>query len=152
MPQSIVRIDNDQKRLIDQENEDENFLNYNIGNKKNKGYQNTKRTIKFLSSCGNTRVQRAVLNSADDSVYKSICNAFFNLAENPDIRISEQRKRQLKPHHFRIRKLISAKIPIRRKRILIQKGGGIFLGTILPIVLTTALSYLGSKLFPKKNE
>ena len=104
-----------------------------------------KRTIKFLSSCANPRVQRVVLNSASDSVYKSICNAFFNLAENPEIQVPIKHRRLLKKHNSKIRRLISSKIPIRKKRIIIQRGGGIFLATILPLVLSSALSFLGSR-------
>lgn len=105
----------------------------------------TKRTIKFLATSSDPRIQRIVLNSATDSVYKSICNAFFNIAENPDIQLSPKHRRLIRHHRPRIRKLLSNTLPIAKKRRVIQKGGAAFLGTILPIVLSSALSLLGTK-------
>ena len=50
--------------------------------RKSDGRTATKRTVKFLATCHDPRIQRAVLQGASDSVYKSICNAFFIIAEN----------------------------------------------------------------------
>ena len=109
-----------------------------------------KRTIKYLAEVGDPRIQRIVLNSSKDSVYKSICNAFFNLAQNSDIKLSTRQKRLLKPFQVRIKKLISPSVGIRQKKAVIQSGGGIFLGTILPLVLSTALSLLGTSFISRK--
>ena len=103
-----------------------------------------KRTIKYLAEVGDPRIQRIVLNASRDSVYKSICNAFFNMAQNSDIKLSPKQRKLLKPFQARIGKLISPSLRIRQKRRIIQSGGGIFLGTVLPLVLSSALSLLGS--------
>ena len=113
----------------------------------------TKRTVKFLAVTNNPRIQRAVLKSASDSVYKSICNAFLNLAQNPEIKISSlQEKDLLKRNHARITKLISPNISIRAKKSIIQKGGGLFLGAVLPLVLSQAINLLGSAILPKLRQ
>lgn len=121
--------------------------------KNNRGavHPSLKRTIKYMASCSNPLIQRMILNSANDSVYKSICNAFFNMAENPEIKIPSNRKKLLKSFNPRIQKLISAQIPIKKKKLIIQKGGGVFLGTILPLVLSGALSILGSNFLSKNR-
>lgn len=108
-----------------------------------------KRTVKYLATCRDPRVQRMVLQCASDSVYKSICNAFFNIAENPDIKLPIGQKKNLKRFQPLIKKIIEPKISLLRKRRLIQKGGGFFLGAILPTVISAALSFLGSAFFNK---
>lgn len=109
----------------------------------------TKQTIKYLSLAKDPRVQRAVLNSANDSVYKSICNAFFNLAENPEVVLSSGDRKILQKQRPVVQKLVSHSIPIRKKRKLIQKGSGVFLSAVLPAVLSTALSLFGSAFLDK---
>ena len=112
-----------------------------------------KRTVKFLAVNPDPRVQRAVLNAAHDSVYKSICNAFFHIAQNPEIKIKSPRHRKLfHQNQARIRKIISPNIPIRQKRNLIQKGGGLFISSIIPLALTTAIQLLGSTFVSKKKK
>ena len=106
--------------------------------------QATKRTVKYLAVCHNSRIQREVLRAAPDGVYKSICNALFNIAENPDINIPKQHRTNLRKHQTLIKKLIAPKLPLPHKRKIIQRGGGVFLAALLPVVLSTALSYLGS--------
>ena len=116
---------------------------YQIRNFKHK--PSTKQTIKFLATCSDPKVQRVVLNSANDSVFKSICNAFLNLAENPQIQVSPNHTKLIARHSPRIRRLLSTKVPIRKKKVLIQKGGSLFLGTVLPMVISSALSFLGTR-------
>lgn len=107
-------------------------------------YTSVKRTIKFLASCKDPVIQRLLLLRASDSVYKSICNAFLNIAQNQDLQLPSKQKKQLKKYHQLIHKIVSPKLPIIHKRRLIQQGGGIFLAAVLPAVLSTALSFLGS--------
>ena len=93
-----------------------------------------------------------ILRSASDSVYKSICNAFFNLAENPDINLATKQRRILHRHNGLILKIVSPLVKIQRKKRLIQRGNGIFLAALLPAVLSTALSFLGSAFINKTQE
>lgn len=110
---------------------------------------NTKRTVKFIAGCHDPRVQRILLQSANDSVYKAICNAFFNVAQNPDVSLSEKHKKRLKQFNPIIQKIISPRVPIKQKRRVIQKGGGLFLAAILPSVIGAALQFLGSTFLNK---
>lgn len=122
---------------------------YRIGNRRE--VQPDRRTIKFLAVCKDPRVQRMILQSASDSVYKSICNAFFNVAENPDVHLSNQQRRKFTKFRPLIEKLIQPKLKLARKRKIIQRGGGIFLAAILPAVISTALSFLGSAFLNKSQ-
>lgn len=110
-----------------------------------------RRTVKFLAICKDPRVQRMVLQSASDSVYKSICNAFFNVAENPDVHLSNQQRRKFKRFRPLIEKIIQPKLKFNRKRKIIQRGG-IFLATVLPAVISTALSVFGSAFLNKRQQ
>lgn len=114
-----------------------------------KEHSNLKRTIKFMAQCKDPTVQRMLLQSANDSVYKAICNAFLNVAQNSDIKLPPAQQRKLKRFNPLIQKIISSSVHLKRKRRLIQRGGGLFLAAILPAVLTTALSFLGSAFFNK---
>ena len=115
--------------------------------------KSTKRTLKFLALTNNAQVQRIVLSAAHDSGYKSICNAFFNIAENPDIgKLSAKQQRLLKKHHPLIRRLLSPALSLERKRRIIQRGGGVFLASVLPMILSSAISFLGSAFLPRNNK
>ena len=93
-----------------------------------------------------------ILKSASDSVYKSICNAFLNIAENSDINLPTNQKKYFKRYNRIIKQLIAPNTRLSKKRNLIQKGGGFFLGALLPVVLSTALSFLGSTFLNKNQE
>lgn len=123
---------------------------YRIGTRQD--VQPDRRTVKFLAVCKDPRVQRMVLQSASDSVYKSICNAFFNVAENPDVHLSIQQRRKFKRFRPLIQKIIEPKLKLKRKRKIIQRGGGIFLAAVLPAVISTALSCFGSAFLNKSNQ
>ena len=43
----------------------------------------TKRIVKFIDECYDPRLRRYLLQNSPDSVYKSICNVFYNVAHNP---------------------------------------------------------------------
>jgi len=90
-----------------------------------------------------------ILKSASDSVYKSICNAFFNIAQNPDINLPINQRKNLKRYNKNIQQLIDPQVKILKKRQLIQRGGGFFLATLLPTVLSTALQLLGTAFIKK---
>lgn len=123
---------------------------YRIGNRRE--IQPDRRTVKFLAVCKDPRVQRMVLQSASDSVYKSICNAFFNVAENPDVHLSNQQRKKFKRFRPLIEKIIQPKLKLSSKRRAIQRGGGIFLAAVLPAVISTALSFLGSAFLNKTQQ
>ena len=109
------------------------------------GKADTKRIVKFLGVCKDPRLQRYILQRCSDSVYKSICNAFYNVAQNRDIRLSKRQLRKFSKHTRLIKKLISPEIKLKNKRAALQRGGSFFLATLLPLVIESAISYLGTK-------
>ena len=112
--------------------------------------RSAKRTIKFLSVCTNPLVRQQILRQASVSTVKGLCNALYNIAENPDIKVGRGLKRVLKQNRETVGDLISPKVAIKTKRKIVQTGGGLFLATVLPLILSTALSAIGSRFFPQK--
>ena len=117
---------------------------------RSRNYKPCKQTLKYLAIGTNPRIQRMILKSASDSVYKSICNAFFNLAQNPDINLPLNHRKNLKRYNKTIKQIIDPQVKILKKRRIIQRGGGFFLAALLPTVLSTALSFLGSSFIKDK--
>jgi hypothetical protein len=109
-----------------------------------------KRTVKFMGVCRDPRVQRNILQTAPDAVYKSFCNAFYNVAENPDINLKKLNRKALVRYQPIIRKIVAPNVKIRQKRKIIQRGGGFFLAAVLPAVISTALEFLGSAFIKKE--
>lgn len=104
-----------------------------------------KRTIKYLSVCPDPKIQSMILKRAPDPVYKAIFNAAYNIAENPDIVIPKKEKRLFKRHRRGIEFLVNRSISFKKKRKALQKGGAFpLLGLILPAIISTAISALGS--------
>ena len=116
------------------------------------GKNDTKSIIKFLGVCKDPRLQRYILQRSPDSVYKAICNAFYNVAQNRDIGLSSRQRRKFSKHRKLIKRLISPEIKLKNKRSALQRGGSLFLGTLLPLVIGTAMSYLGSKFLNNSSD
>ncbi len=113
-----------------------------VGRKKEKP---VKRYVQFLSVCKDPASRKLIVQRAPDSVIKAICNASLN-ASNGDIRLTTNQKKFFKDHQKLFQHLNSRKEPILKKRkLLVQKGGL----AILPIILSTVLGSLGSALFSK---
>ncbi|KAF0146584.1 MAG: hypothetical protein FD143_3317 [Ignavibacteria bacterium] len=94
---------------------------------------NLKKTIKFLSVCKDPRIIRGVLKRSPNNVIKTLCNATINAAQG-EINLKNS--------------LIKRGETVEKKRkLLVQKGGGPILAAVLPIVLNTVLSAIGSRLF-----
>lgn len=110
-----------------------------------------KRTLKYMSICHDPRIQREILRSAPDLLYKAVLNAIYNVANNPEINITERQRNLLKKHRAAVNLLVSRQIPLKTKRYRLQRGKGIFLAAILPGILSIALSALGSRLFGGQN-
>ncbi len=110
-----------------------------------------KRTVKYLATTRNPRIQQLILRTTPVSVIKSICNAALN-AQRGEIKLSSTQKRALTKYRALIETLVDESVPIERKRAnlvrstspaaLKQKGKGI--GFLIPILLSTVLSTLGS--------
>ena len=117
-----------------------------------------KRTVKYLATTRNPRIQQLILRSTPASVIKSICNAALN-AQRGEIRLTPSEKRTLAKHRDLIAALVDEQSSIERKRsklisstspsALKQKGKGI--GALIPILLSTVLSTLGSTFLSNRN-
>ena len=104
-----------------------------------------KRFVKFLAVSKDPKISSSVLKSAPEPVVKSVCNAALNLLAG-DIKITPNQKKIFKQHKNIISQLASKGIPLQSKRkLLTQKGSGIF----IPLLIATVLSTLGSALFKK---
>ena len=118
---------------------------YNAGSRK---FSPLKDTIKFLSFCQDKRIHKDILSRAPPNVIKRICDAALNAREGQVI-LSKKQKQLLARHRKTIEKLLQKSIPVERKRrVLVQQGGGIA-AVIIPVILSAVLEALGSKLFKK---
>jgi len=103
------------------------------------------RYIKLLEVCNNPTVTRAILKTAPESVIKTICNAALNCYRG-DVQLSPKQKHILKRFRKQIEALCSKSIGIKfKRRILVQKGGAIWIPLLIGSVLTT----LGHQIFSK---
>ncbi len=118
---------------------------YNAGSRK---FSPLKDTIKFLSFCQDKRIHKDILSRAPPNVIKRICDAALNAREGQVI-LSKKQKQLLARHRKTIEKLLQKSIPVERKRrVLVQQGGGIA-AVIIPVILSAVLEALGSKIFKK---
>lgn len=120
----------------------------------------TKRTVKYLATTHNPRIQQLILRTTPASVIKSICNAALN-AQRGEIRLSASEKRALSKHRGLIEALVDEQVPVERKRAnlirstsssssgLKQKGKGI--GVLIPILLSAVLSAIGPSFLANRN-
>ncbi len=117
---------------------------YKIAKNTTNQSKNVKRTIKFLAIPHNQKINKEILKTSSDSVIKAICNAAYNIHQNPELQLAPKERKLFHKHRHAIYKLTSPKISIPKKRRIIQRGGGPFLIALLPAILSTAISALGS--------
>ena len=103
-----------------------------------------KRAYKLLAECKDPRVRSAILQRAPEKLVKTICNAVLNI-ERGDIALNKRQKQAFKKHRKAISKLTSRRYSLGQKRKILNQKGGAF--PIIPILLSTALTALGSALF-----
>jgi len=121
---------------------------YKIYNPRSRKFSALKDTIKFLSFCQDKRIHKDILSRAPPNVIKRICDAALNVREGQVI-LSKKQKQVLARHRKTIEKLLTKSVPLERKRrVLVQQGGGIA-AVIIPVILSAVLEALGSKLFKK---
>ncbi len=107
-----------------------------------------KNTVKFLSFCQDSMIHKDILSRAPVNVLKCICNAALNCQAGP-VPLSKGQKQILRKHRKLINPLVQKEVPLERKRQVLVKHGGGIAALILPVILSTVLSALGSKLFKK---
>ena len=103
------------------------------------------RYIELLEVCNNPSVTKAIVKSAPDSVIKTICNAALNCYRG-EIKLTPRQKKILKKFRRQIDKLCSKNIGLKTKRrILVQKGGAIW----IPLLVGALLHNFGNALLDK---
>ena len=102
-----------------------------------------------MAECKNPRVRSASLNGAPEKLGKTICNAVLNV-EQGDIALNKRQKQAFKKPRKAISKLTSRSYSLGQKRKFLKQKGGAF--PIIPILLSTALTALGSALFGGKYQ
>ena len=103
-----------------------------------------KTAYKLLAECKDLRVRSDILNGAPDKLVKTICNAVLNV-ERGDIALNKREKQAFKKHRKAISKVTSRRYSLGKKTMFLKQKGGEF--PIIPILLSTALTALGSALF-----
>ncbi len=103
------------------------------------------RYIELLEVCNNPSVTRAIVKTAPDSVIKTICNAAVNCYRG-DIKLSPKHKKTLKRFRKQIDKLCNKSLALKSKRkILVQKGGAIW----IPLLIGSVLDTFGTQLLQR---
>ena len=101
--------------------------------------------IELLEVCNNPSVTNAIVKSAPDSVIKTICNAALNCYRG-EVTLNPRQRKVLKKFRKQIEKLCSKEIGLKTKRkILVQKGGAIW----IPLLVGALLHNFGSALLDK---
>ncbi|XP_071964131.1 uncharacterized protein [Antedon mediterranea] len=91
-------------------------------------------TIRFLAHCS-PRQRKIILENADDQLVTALCECAMNVLKGR-VQVSNAHKKKLVRYKKHMRDITNKSIsPLKRKRLLIQKGG--FLGLILQPILQT---------------
>ena len=96
-------------------------------------------TIKLL--CGtNPSLRKAVVEKSKDDLIRCLCDISFNILKGT-APISQQHKKRLAKHKSSLRKLIDRKLPLKKKRKIIQSGG--FLSALISAAIPLLSSLFG---------
>jgi hypothetical protein len=111
----------------------------------------SKRTLKYLTVCRDPATSRRILHRSSDRVIKTLCNVALNILMNDDIPIGKTLAKRLRALRPAIQQLSNREIPIPWKRRLLTSKGQTGRGLIaaLPIIISTVLGALGSRVFEK---
>lgn len=83
--------------------------------------------------------RKALLKVCDTRRIRSVCECAYNVLRG-NVRLSEKSKRKLSKHKVALRRLVRrGEGWIKKRKFLIQKGGGILLPLLLSTVLQTVL-------------
>jgi len=108
-----------------------------------KEFKNIEENKKILDLLGASetkpRYQKAIINSADKSLIKAICESALNLL-NGNIPLDKDLKENLRKFKSHLRNLVKKAKLKEKKKFLIQKGG--FLKFLIPIVISSISSAL----------
>ena len=84
-------------------------------------------TLRILSRAS-PKVKRTVIQQADNQFMNCLCECGKNVLES-NVPLTSRQLRVLRPYKNHLRELVSKKVGIKRKKIILQKGG--FIGALL---------------------
>jgi hypothetical protein len=102
-----------------------------------------KKTLKFLSVCKNPHLVGEIIAKSTDSVLKAICNAALNAAQG-EVALPKKTKKVLSKNRQFIETLIKKGEPIKNKKKLLCQTGGSISGAVLPPLLRSVFTSIGS--------
>ena len=102
-----------------------------------------KKTLKFISLCKNPKTVAQIISKSPDSVIKAICNAALNASQG-DVSLNKKSKRVLSKHRQFIQSLLKKGDPIQKKRKVLLETGGNISGLVVPPLLRTVFTSIGS--------
>ena len=106
-------------------------------------FSKNKELLKILGSKINNRYKKAIINSADKSLIRAICELSLNLLQG-NIQLTKANFEKLKVFKKVLRKLVSkekSKSLALKKKIIIQNGG--FLEYLIPAVIGGLSTIIG---------
>jgi hypothetical protein len=77
---------------------------------------------------------KEVVKQSSDAELCAVCELVKNLIHNPALNVGEREREQLKQHKKQIRALIDRRVPKRKKRRILQRGGNVLLPLIIGLV------------------
>ena len=95
--------------------------------------------LKYLCKA-NPRQARAIINTADNELLNTLCECSLNVLKG-GIPVSTHQKKKLRRFKKQLRTLSSKRIPLTRKKKLLQKGG--FLSALLAPIAGVLTNLLG---------
>ena len=108
------------------------------------------RTIKYLALCREPRIILSILRNSPENLIKSICNAAANAAKGSVV-FNRDQKKALAKHRNLITHLIQKGEGVKQKRKILLKQSETTLKTLIPALLDSVLSSLGTTLFTRNG-
>ena len=107
---------------------------------------NTKRTIKFLAICSDTKTAKQVIKSSNNSVLKSIANAALNAAAG-DVSITHLESKLFQDHRSTFDFLIEKHSILAIKHYLTSNKNKVLI--LLPTLLSCVIKSIGTSFITK---
>jgi hypothetical protein len=86
--------------------------------------------------------RKSLLKVCDISRIRSVCECAYNVLRG-NVSLSEKSKKHLRTHKVTLRRLVKrGECWAKKRKFLVQKGGGVFIPILLSTVLQAALSRL----------
>lgn len=86
----------------------------------------------------NITLRKSVLAHSENGLICSLCDCAYNILRG-NVKVSPKQKRVLTKYRDHLRKLVDKRIPVKRKRAILQTGSGGFLTALLAPLASTVL-------------